>query len=55
MVQAPLGRNFEDCAFSQKIKQLWTKFPVDLDKVFRGTQESQFYISRDHCCEVTVK
>ena len=24
-------------------------------EMFQGTQKSQFYFSRDHCCEVTVK
>ena len=43
------------CAFSQKMKQLWTKYPMDLSEMFQGTQKSQFYFSKDHCCEGIVK
>ena len=45
------------CAFSQKIKQLRTKYPMDLVRnVPRNSKlKLQFYFSRDHCCEVTVK
>ena len=27
----------------------------DDDEMFQGTKKSQFYLSTDHCCEVTVK
>ena len=43
------------CAFSQKIKQLWTKYPMDLVRNVPRNSKSQIYFSRDHCCEVTVK
>ena len=44
------------CIFSEN-KHLWTKYPIDLagKKFFQGPQKSQFYFSRDDCCEVTVK
>ena len=52
---APLDLVFENlCIFSKKIKQLWTKYPLDLIEMFQETQKSHFYFSRDHCCEVTV-
>ena len=43
------------CAFSQKVKQLRTKCPMDLVRNVPRNSKSQFYFSRDHCCEVTVK
>ena len=45
------------CAFSQKIKQLRTKYPMDLVRnVPRNSKITVLLnISRDHCCEVTVK
>ena len=43
------------CAFRQKIKQLWTKYPMDLSEMLQGTQKPQFYFSKGHCCDVTVK
>ena len=37
----PLGLIFEDRAFSQKIKQLWTKYPIRWiwSETFQGTQK----------------
>ena len=43
------------CEFSQKIKRLRTKSPMDLVRNVPRNSKSQFYFSRDHCCEVTVK
>ena len=44
------------CAFSQKIKQLRTKYPMDLVRnVPRNSKITVLLQSRDHCCEVTVK
>ena len=43
------------CAFSQKIKQLWTKYPMDLVRNVPRNSKSTVFFSRDHCCEVTVK
>ena len=43
------------CAFSQKIKQLWTKYPMDLFRNVPMNSNINFYFSRDHCCEVTVQ
>ena len=40
------------CIF-KKIKQLCTKYPMDLI-MLQGTKKSQFYFIRDHGCEVTV-
>ena len=43
------------CIFSKK----WSNFGQSIlwiwSEMFQGTQKSQFYFSRDHCCEVTVK
>ena len=60
-VQHPWVLFWRLCAFSQKIKQLWTKYPIWIwSEMFQGTQKLQFYfslllLSRDHCCEVIVK
>ena len=40
--------------FSQIIKQLRTKYPMDLIRMFQGTQKSQLYFCNDHGCEVTI-
>ena len=40
---------------NKKIKQLPTKYQMDLNKIFQGALKSQFYFSRDHGFEVTVK
>ena len=47
------------CAFSQNIKQLWTKYSRESilwigSEMFQGTQKA-VYFSGDHCCKVTVK
>ena len=42
-------------AFSQQIKQLWTKNLWIWSEMFQETQKSQFYFSRGNCCKVTVK
>ena len=42
-------------AFSQKINQLRTKYPMDLVRNVPRNSKTQFYFSRDHCCEVTMK
>ena len=55
-VLQPLDLIFEDFVyflkkysnFGQSILWIWSE-------MFQGTQNSQFYFSRDHCCEVTVK
>ena len=38
-----------------KIKQLRTKYQMDLIEMFQGTQKSEFYCNIDHCFEVTLK
>ena len=44
------------CAFSQKIKQHWTKYPMDLIRnVPRNSKITVLFQYRDHGCEVTVK
>ena len=40
--------------FLKRIKQLWTKYPMDLIRNVQGTQKSEYHFSRDHGCEVTV-
>ena len=42
------------CLFSQKIKQRWTKCPIDLIRNVQGTQKSHFSFIRDYGYEVTV-
>ena len=46
------------CIFSKNKATLDTHThtnPIILVRIFQGTQKSQFYFSRFHCCEVTVK
>ena len=43
------------CVFSQKISNFGQSILWIWSELFQGTQKSQFYFSRDHCCEVTVK
>ena len=49
------GPYFLETAFSQKIKQCEQNILWIRSEMFQGTQKSQFYFSRDYCCEVIVK
>ena len=43
------------CIFSKNKSNFGQSIPWTWSEMFQGTQKSQFYFSRGHCCEVTVK
>ena len=43
------------CIFSKKKSNFGQSILWSWSEMFQGTQKSQFYFSRHHCCEVTVK
>ena len=51
---SPLDLLFENCVFSQKIKQLWTKYPPDVIRNVSMNSKIKFYVSKEKGCEVTV-